>query len=553
MPILWDQTKEIFGTDELSTKAKEKVIVACDKCRIVAERVYCSIKQGMKKNNGLYLCHTCSIDDKFKAGCSERAKIKWQDPEYRSNNLTAVRSTEYRLKKKLESEQRWQDPEFRAFMMSPEISMLRQRNSRIAAKRKWQDPKYRAKLIQRIRERMLKQWRNQDYRDHILDVMSNSSKQRWDDGAYDGVFDDNFRIKMTNINQEILSRPEVLSKLSEAGKRNWENKEYREAIIRGNAEKWQDPKYRKKMAIVRANQPGVSSLQKTLYSYLNGLNIEFFEEGENTAIGYYVFDCLVPKQNDMRKNLLIECQGDYWHSLEHIQSRDRAKFTYINRYFPEHEVMYLWEHEFYTNGRILDRLKLKLGLGIKTVDFDFRDLEVTCDFKKSEVRQFLDSYHYIGRGRGGITIGVRHADELVGIAIFSPPLRQNQQLHGEFRELSRFCIHPNYHKKNFGSWFLSRAMAYISDVSKIIAYADSTVGHDGGLYRASNFKLSHETSPDYWYVDSDGYVMHKRTLYGRASKMKMTEKEFAKEYGYNKKYGGPKNCYVYEKQNASMV
>jgi len=67
----------------------------------------------------------------------------------------------------------------------------------------------------------------------------------------------------------------------------------------------------------------------------------------------------------------------------------------------------------------------------------------------------------------------------------------------------------------------------------------------GTAYKASNFKLHHQTEPDYWYVDGDGYVMHKKTLYNRATKLRMTENAFAEQYGYVKKFGGPKLCYVY--------
>ena len=78
----------------------------------------------------------------------------------------------------------------------------------------------------------------------------------------------------------------------------------------------------------------------------------------------------------------------------------------------------------------------------------------------------------------------------------------------------------------------------------VIAYADTTVGYDGGIYKASNFKLHHIVPSDYWYVDTSGYVMHKRTLYGRAKSLKMTEAEFAEKYNYIKKYGGEKLCFI---------
>jgi hypothetical protein len=72
------------------------------------------------------------------------------------------------------------------------------------------------------------------------------------------------------------------------------------------------------------------------------------------------------------------------------------------------------------------------------------------------------------------------------------------------------------------------------------------VGHVGSLYKASNFKYSHEVRPDYWYVDEDNRVMNKKTLYDRAKKYKMTESEYAEKYNFRKKYGGKKLCFIKE-------
>lgn len=42
--------------------------------------------------------------------------------------------------------------------------------------------------------------------------------------------------------------------------------------------------------------------------------------------------------------------------------------------------------------------------------------------------------------------------------------------------------------------------------------------------------------------------MHKRTLYGRARSMKMTEAEFALSKSYVKRFGGKKLCFVYNQR-----
>ncbi len=142
---------------------------------------------------------------------------------------------------------------------------------------------------------------------------------------------------------QIMSSDLVKSKISKASIKKWENTDYANNINR-------------KLSVIR----GSTSIQLSLYKILESLNIKYYEESEKTCFGRWAFDCLVPIQGTMYKNLLIECQGDYWHELAKKKVNDRQKFTLIDRYFPEFEIMYLWEHEFLVESRIIDRLKLKL-------------------------------------------------------------------------------------------------------------------------------------------------------------------------------------------------
>lgn len=314
----------------------------------------------------------------------------------------------------------------------------------------------------------------------------------------------------------------------------------RERIAAGVRRKWQVEQYRTAV-ISNLGRHKQSSLQFMLYEFLDNIGADYVREGPNTTIGYYAFDCLVRGA----RNILIECQGDYWHSLPKAVRNDRSKFTYITRYFPEYEIMYIWEHEFHTKDGVIDRLKLKLGLDIATQDFNFSDVRV-IPISYALADAFLTKYHYLNKGRGGKAWGAILENELIACAVFSPPIRQNvAQQFGvdQVTELSRLCIHPLRHKKNFASWFLARVLPQIS--GPIVAYADTTIGHHGGVYRASNFRLHHTTEPDYWYVNRDGFVMHKKTLYNRAVNLKLSEAAFAIEYGYSKKYGGAKLCFTY--------
>jgi len=381
---------------------------------------------------------------------------------------------------------------------------------------------------------------------------SKASKNKWDNIEFrervsEKVREHNrteeFKLSQSLKTKELWSDEEYAKKVSNNVKESMDDN-IKKQISNSLINKWKNEEVREKYATARSQQQRISNLQIKLYSYLNDLNVEFDREGHSTTIGYYIFDCLVPKQGKMKKNLLIECQGDYWHRPDINGGADKRKFIYVDRYFPEYEIMYLWEHEFSTKDRIINRLKSKFGINIETAKFDFCDIQIR-KIEYSECSKFLDAYHYIGKGRGGVAIGAFIDDTLIGCIVYSSKIRQNQDFGVDFRELSRLCIHPCYQKKNFASWFIARTYEFL-DVKLIISFCDTTAGHNGTVYKASNFKLHHEVKPDYWYVDNDGYVMHKKTLYSKAVKMRMTELEYAEKYNFNKKYGGKKLCFIRE-------
>lgn len=379
-----------------------------------------------------------------------------------------------------------------------------------ASRSKWNNPEFREKVTRKVTE--------QSRTDEFRKSQSDKTKRLWADEQYAQKISDSVRSAMND---------DTKKKISESLIKKWKNNEIRE-----------------KYAVARSRQVRISGLQIKLYSYLDDLGMDYEIEGPTTTIGYYVFDCLIPKQNGMSKNLLIECQGDCWHQPEMDGGADKRKFTYIDRYFPEYEIMYLWEHEFSTKDRVLNRLRSKLGIDINVNDFDFSDVQIRL-IEYSECSKFLDAYHYIGKGRGGIAIGAFIDSELIGCIVYSSKIRQNQDFGDNFRELSRLCIHPCFQKKNFATWFIARTYQFL-DVKLIISFCDMTAGHTGTVYKASNFRLHHEVRPDYWYVDQDGYVMHKKTLYSKAVNLGMTESQYAHTYNFNKRYGGKKLCFIRE-------
>lgn len=370
-----------------------------------------------------------------------------------------------------------------------------------------------------------KLWESAEFRDRITQssIKNNST--------------DDYKQEQSRRTIGLWNDDEYKQSVIDGVKRAFTDQSVRDRISNGLRRKWLEDSYRSSV-LQSFQRIKTSSIQLMLYNYLDDLGVDYIKEGVETTIGYYTFDCLIPKHK-----LLIECQGDYWHSLPKAIRNDRSKFTYISKYFQEYTIMYIWEREFYEKDSVLDRLKLKLGVNLDVEQFEFKDL-MSCKIGRQASNDFLNKYHYLGKSRGGTDYGLFLGDTLIAVARFSQLIRQNisHQFPLNAVELSRLCVHPKYHKKNLLSWWIARI-----PVRPIVSYSDTTVGHTGAVYKASGFELHHVTEPDYWYVNEHGYVMHKKTLYNRAVNLKMTEREFAEKYGYHKKYGGSKLCFVKQK------
>ena len=321
---------------------------------------------------------------------------------------------------------------------------------------------------------------------------------------------------------------------------------------------WQTIGFQNKMAKVFADRPKVSSIQEILYNILEDLGVKYFREyndksdDQECSIGGRMFDCVVPRVG--RPTLLIECQGSYYHMKRDAQCKDEKKYSHIENIFPgQYEIKQLWEHEFSCESRVYGQLKHWLGLE-NVVEFDFSGIQIR-QLPRPEAKKFFSAYHYLGGigNRGAIIYGAYLDKKLIAAIVFSSLIRQNIPTGNlrpdEVREISRLCIHPQYHKKNFASWFVSKTLKLLPKQFKaVLAYADTTYNHVGVVYKACNFKRDRITTLDYWYCDNIGNKIHKKTLYNHARCSKMIESEFAKKFGYIKIFGSYKYRYIYMTQ-----
>jgi len=477
----------------LSTKLKEKWTDPKFRERATNAAIEtCKSKQ--YKDNVSLATKKAMDTPEIKAKLSRASKDKWNNPEYR-NNLMALYSTEeYKNKLSSISMERWKDPG-------------RRHKISVAIKKRWSDLGYRQKSSESSAIR-------QNTTSHKL-KMSDISKDVWKNP--------NHRLKMRNI---------------------WISDEYKQKKSKIARGLWEDDEYRNKLAVAqRTNKKSLTKPHNKVITILDALNVQYEVE---YVIGPWTFDVFIPTHN-----ILIEVQGNYWHSFKDQIRRDNSKLSYISKYFPQYKLKYIWEHECFTDRQVESKLKYWLGITLQEVkEFNFNDLVIkTPNIKEAD--DFLYNWHYMYRGTHGIDYGGYINGQLIVLARFTSPHRKEVATslgysHKNVLELSRLCVHPQFQKKNLLSWFLSKIKNLINvKIKCLVSFADTTYGHTGAVYKASNWELHSMVRPDYYYVSPDGWVMHKKTLWNRASSLSMKELEYANKIGYIKVLGKEKLKFIY--------
>lgn len=280
-----------------------------------------------------------------------------------------------------------------------------------------------------------------------------------------------------------------------------------------------------------------SGIESVTARILNSLGLDIEDEYK---IGPYNFDFFIPSSN-----LLIEVQGEYWHSLPKHMKNDRSKATFIQNHHPDKRILYLEERLFLNPNLVRDKILSTLNVDPPSpVDFEFQDLvfrpiedtEKDTSSKSPIWRDFLNSFHYARAGRAGkIRLGAYLNGHLIAVVKFSSTTRAGTAAtlglsSSQVLELDRLCIHPNFRKKNLASWMISRASSYAfqsPSIRALVSFADPDAGHSGSVYRASNWNFFGKTSPSYEYITPDGTILHKKTVYERARSVGETESVYA--------------------------
>lgn len=124
-------------------------------------------------------------------------------------------------------------------------------------------------------------------------------------------------------------------------------------------------------------------------------------------------------------------------------------------------------------------------------------------------------------------------EKLIGVLMFATPCSEavrasvfGKDYKDTVIELHRLHI-LDVTPKNTESWFISKCLKLLKEdkprIKAVISFADTTQGHNGTIYQATNFYYIGKTSPATFYLDSDGRLRHPRQNGVNISKTKAKE------------------------------
>lgn len=226
-----------------------------------------------------------------------------------------------------------------------------------------------------------------------------------------------------------------------------------------------------------------------------------------------VRDIITPLEIDIfipSLNLGIECSGCYWHSDPwkpqdyHVNKVNMAEQVGI-------KLINIFDYEWYHKRDIIEhRLRSALGLGRK---IGARQCTVE-EISSPVTRSFLKRYHLQGWVPASQNYGLFLDDQLVAVMTFAKP-RFNKKY--DF-ELIRYasCWNISGGASKLLSFFLKK-----NPGCSLITYADRRWSN-GNLYEQLGFRLTHMTSPGYWYFKDDQFKH--RTVFQKHKLPQLLEK-----------------------------
>jgi hypothetical protein len=243
-----------------------------------------------------------------------------------------------------------------------------------------------------------------------------------------------------------------------------------------------------------SKSPMFSKLEKEVFDYIRSIY-------DGNVIENYKPKFLKGKEIDIylpEENLAIEFDGLYWHSDQYVDKNyhlNKTKICLEN----DIRLIHIFEDEWLNKQDIVKaklRNLLNLSEGRKIYARKCKIVEV--DFKTKN--KFLEDNHIQGKDNSSIRLGLEYEDELVAVLTFGK-LRAALGTSGNKNQYELIRYAGNRNDYIIGGF--SKLLAYFIreyDPEYIKTFADLRWSSPlNNVYDTNNFKLSHQSKPNYWY------------------------------------------------------
>jgi hypothetical protein len=224
------------------------------------------------------------------------------------------------------------------------------------------------------------------------------------------------------------------------------------------------------------------------------------------------------------KNILIEFNGNYWHSVNMLSKKvitekykkkikelyPNFKLSLLNNYPKNYhliktllakekgkQLLHIFEYEWDSKQDIVKSM-MKTKLGFTGVVLNGRSC-IVKEVENKVAQLFLKENHIQGSDKSKVRLGLYYQENLISIMTFSKSRYDKKANY----ELLRFCNLLDYRVRGGASKLLSYFIKnYMGQYERLITYADLRYSN-GNLYNKLNFSLVGLTPPNYFYYKNN--------------------------------------------------
>ena len=201
------------------------------------------------------------------------------------------------------------------------------------------------------------------------------------------------------------------------------------------------------------------------------------------------------------KQLAFEFNGLYWHSE---LSGGKSYNYHLNKtkqcMDKSIRLVHIFEDEWRFKKKIVKN-RIKNILGHTKYKLGARECTIKVVDAKTK-NTFLNKYHIQGEDRCEINLGLYYKNRLLSVMTFSKLRKALGQSHKKgCYELSRYCTINNFNIMGGASKLLSYFELTFNPIM-LKSYSDKR-WNTGNVYKQLGFILTHESKPNYWYIDKN--------------------------------------------------